>query len=123
MAVTTGSVLVQKSFDEPDEIRRFERGTIDIVKIGERSVGRATFHPGWRWCEHVRPIAGTPLCEDEHFGYVLAGRLRIRMNDGSEAEYKAGDVMAVKPYHDAWVLGDEACVVIEWAAAATYAKK
>ncbi|HKU66225.1 MAG TPA: cupin domain-containing protein, partial [Candidatus Baltobacteraceae bacterium] len=109
--------------DEPDEVRRFDKGTIDVIKVGEHTVGRATFHPGWSWSECVRPIAQTPLCEVEHFGYVTQGRMTVRMQDGTEIEFKAGDVMAVKPNHDAWVLGDQPCVVIDWAGATAYARK
>jgi quercetin dioxygenase-like cupin family protein len=124
MRSSTGSILLtQKSFDTPDEVRRFEKGSLEVVNIGERSVARARFEPGWHWAEHVKPLAQTQLCEVEHFGYVLTGRMRIRMNDGTEAEYKAGDIMAVKPHHDGWVVGNEPCIVIDWAGGATYAKE
>lgn len=124
MRSTTGSVLLsQKSFELPDEVRRFERGTVEIVNLGEHTVARATFEPGWRWSEHVRPIAQTQLCEVEHLGYVVSGRMHVRMSDGTQAEFKAGDVMGVKPQHDAWVEGNEPCVVIDFAGASTYAKR
>jgi len=124
MPTTSGSLLlIQKSFDAADEVRRFEKGTVEVVNVADHSIARATFLPGWRWSEHVRPIAQTELCEVEHLGYVASGRMTVRMNDGSEAEFKAGDVMAVKPHHDALVTGSEPCVVIDFAGAATYAKK
>jgi hypothetical protein len=124
MRTTSGSVLlVQKSFDTPDEVRRFEKGTVEVVNVGEHTVGRATFAPGWHWAEHLKGTAGTDLCQAEHLGYVIAGKMLIRMQDGSEAEFGAGDVMAVRPGHDAWVLGKEPCVVVDFAGAATYAKR
>lgn len=124
MRTTTGSVLlVQKSFDTPDEVRRFEKGTLEVVNVGEHTVARATFAPGWRWSEHVQPIAGTDLCEVEHLGYVVGGKMQVRMEDGSEAEFGPGDVMAVRPGHDAWVLGKEPCVLVDFAGASTYAKR
>lgn len=123
MQSTTGSVLVQKSFDMPDEVRRFERGYVEVVKIGDHTVARANFEPGWRWSQHLKPVAQTELCEVEHLGYVISGKMKIRMSDGSEAEYKAGDLMAVKPGHDGWVTGTEPCVIVDWAGASTYAKR
>lgn len=124
MATTTGSVLlVQKSFDMPDEVREFDKGSLEVVKFGEHTVARATFSPGWHWAEHVKPIAQTDLCEVEHLGYVVSGRMRVRAKDGSEADFKAGDIMALKPHHDAWVLGEDPCVLIDFAGAAAYAKR
>lgn len=124
MRTTTGSVLlVQKSFDLPDEVRKFEKGSLEVLNLGEHTVARATFSPGWRWSEDVKPIAQTALCEVEHLAYVLSGRMTVRMNDGSQAEFAAGDIMAVKPHHDAWVLGSEPCVIIDFAGAANYAKR
>jgi hypothetical protein len=124
MRSTTGSIMLgQKTFDMPDEVRSFEKGTVEVVTLGDHSIARATFGPGWRWSEHVKPIAQTPLCEVEHEGYVVSGRMHVRSQDGTEAEYKAGDVMHLAPNHDAWIVGDEPCVVIDWAGASTYAKK
>lgn len=120
----TGSLLLApKSFELPDEIRRFEKGTVEIVTVGEYSVARGTFSPGWHWGEHLKAIAQTNLCEVEHLGYVLSGKMRIRMQDGTEAEFGAGDIMAVRPGHDAWVLGKEPCVIVDFAGAATYARR
>ena len=123
MPTTTGSLMLgQKSFDTPDEVRNFEKGSMEIVTLGEHTVARATFEPGWRWATHVRPIAQTELCQVEHVGYVVSGHMKIRMKDGSEADYRPGDVMAVKPGHDAWVTGKAPCIVIDFAGAKTYAK-
>jgi quercetin dioxygenase-like cupin family protein len=103
-----------KSFDSPDETRPFQgNGQVELVKVGGRDVGKGTFEPGWRWSENVKPIAQTDSCEFAHFGYVLSGRMRIVMDDGSDAEIGPGDVVAIPPGHDAEVVGDEPCVMID----------
>jgi quercetin dioxygenase-like cupin family protein len=123
MRTTTGSVLLAgKSFDAPDEVRRFEKGSLEVVNVAEYAVARATFAPGWHWAEHVGPMAGTRLCQAEHLGYIVSGRMQIRMEDGSEAEFGAGEVFTIKPHHDAWVLGKEPCVVLDFVGALTYAE-
>src|SRR5438270_13796123 len=115
--------LAKKSFSSPDEVRPMSgKGQVEILKIGDGVVGKATFEPGWRWSEHVKPIAGTDSCEAPHVGYVVSGRQRVVMDDGSELEYAAGDVVAVPPGHDAYVVGDEACVVLDFAGMEHYAQ-
>ena len=83
---------------------------------------RAVFEPGWRWSESVRPIVGTNSCQTAHLGYVVSGRMHVVMDDGTEAEAGPGEVFAIAPGHDAWIPGDEACVVIDFQGAATYAR-
>ena len=112
-----------RDFTTPDETRTFERGRIDLVRIGGSEIGRLTLEPGWRWSEHVKPIAGTDLCEAPHFQYQLSGRLHVRMADGTEFEGTPGEVAAVPPGHDAWVVGDEPVVLIDWCGASNYAKE
>jgi len=112
----------QSSFGAPDETRAFERGVLDLVKIGGSEIGRLTLQPGWRWSEHVKPIAGTDLCEAPHFQYHLQGTLHVVMGDGQEFDAVAGDVTALPHGHDAWVVGDEPVVVIDWWGASNYAK-
>jgi quercetin dioxygenase-like cupin family protein len=112
-----------KTMRTPDETRTFERGKIEVVNIGGGTVGRATFEPGWRWSEHVKPIAGTDLCQAAHFGYQVSGRLHVKMADGRELESGPGDVAVIPPGHDAWVVGDEPVVMIDWSGAANYAKR
>jgi quercetin dioxygenase-like cupin family protein len=114
--------LGKQSFDSPDEVRPMSgKGQVEIVKVGDGVVGRATFEPGWRWGEHVKPIAGTDSCQSTHVGYVLSGRQKIVMEDGSELEVGPGDVIAIPPGHDAWVVGDEPCVVLDFAGMEHYA--
>jgi hypothetical protein len=112
----------QKSFATPDETRTFENGVVDLIDIGGSQIGRLTLQPGWRWSDHVRPIAGTDLCEAPHFQYHVQGTLRIRMADGSELDAVPGDVTALPEGHDAWVVGDEPVVVVDWWGASNYAK-
>lgn len=111
-----------RSFAAPDEVRSFDSGSAQIVKIGGAEIGRLVFSPGWRWSEHVKPIAGTELCEAPHFQYHVSGTLRIRMADGSEFDAIAGDVTSLPSGHDAWVVGDEDVVVVDWFGASEYAK-
>jgi quercetin dioxygenase-like cupin family protein len=110
-----------KRLATPDETREFERGRLDIVEIGGGTVGRLTLQPGWRWSEHVKPIAGTELCEAPHFQYHAAGTLHIVMADGREFEARPGDITSLPSGHDAWVVGDEPVVVIDWQGASNYA--
>jgi hypothetical protein len=112
----------QKHFDQPDETRTFERGRVDLVNIGGSEIGRLTLEPGWRWSDHVKPIAGTELCEAPHFQYHLQGTLHIVMGDGTELDARPGDVTALPHGHDAWVVGDEPVVVVDWWGASNYAK-
>jgi hypothetical protein len=112
----------QKTFDQADETRTFPRGKVDLVKIGGSEIGRLTLEPGWRWSDHVKPIAGTDLCEAPHFQYHVSGTLHVVMADGSELDARAGDVTALPHGHDAWVVGDEPAVVVDWWGASNYAK-
>jgi hypothetical protein len=112
----------QKDFAQPDEVRTFPKGKLELVNIGGGVVGRLTLEPGWRWSEHVKPIAKTEWCEAAHFQYHLAGRLHIVMADGTEFDAEPGQVTALPMNHDAWVVGDEPVVLIDWAGASNYAK-
>jgi hypothetical protein len=116
------STAEQRAFSAPDETRTFELGTMDLVKIAGTEIGRLTLQPGWRWSDHVKPLAGTDLCEAPHFQYHVQGTLRIRMHDGTEFDAVAGDVTALPQGHDAWVVGDEPVVVVDWWGASNYAK-
>ncbi|MBL9016291.1 MAG: cupin domain-containing protein [Myxococcales bacterium] len=111
-----------KTFSTPDEVREFPRGKADILNIGGGSVGRLVFQPGWRWSEDVKAIAKSASCEAPHFQYHVSGRLAIKMDDGTELIAGPGDVTALPSGHDAWVVGDEPVVVIDWYGASTYGK-
>src|SRR4249920_2698985 len=111
-----------KVFDSPDEVREFPFGKGEILMIGGGEVGRYTVQPGWRWSEHVKPLAGTELCEAPHFQYHVQGTLHIVMADGAEFDARPGDVTALPQGHDAWVVGDEPVVVVDWYGASNYAR-
>ena len=113
-----------KHFDHPDESRPFrdEMGHLEVVTVGDRTFGRAVFEPGWHWAEHVKPIVGTPSCQATHTGYVVEGRMAVKMDDGSEVEYGPGDAFFMPPGHDAWIVGDKPCVMIDITGVAKYAK-
>jgi quercetin dioxygenase-like cupin family protein len=113
-----------KRFESPDETRSLGKGTLEVLTFGNSTAARLTAEPGWRWSEHVKPVVGTDSCQAAHFGYVLAGRLHIVTDDGGDAEVGPGDTYVVEPGHDAWVVGDEAFVALEFqsSTAATYAK-
>jgi quercetin dioxygenase-like cupin family protein len=116
------SAAEQRSFQEADETRTFPLGQLDLVKIGNSEIGRLVLQPGWRWSEHVKPVAGTDWCEAPHFQYHVSGTLRVKMADGQEFDARPGDVTALPSGHDAWVVGDEPVVVIDWCGASDYAK-
>ena len=113
---------VMKSFEKPDEVREFPRGRVELIKIGGVTVGRAVFEPGWRWMTSVQPLAGTKSCEAPHFQYHVSGVLRIRMDDGTEFECRKGDVSLLPSGHDAWVVGNEPAVVVDFQGMIDYAK-
>ena len=110
-------------FARPHEVRRFPKGKLELVKIGGGVVGRATFQPGWRWSEHVKPIAKTKSCIAPHFQYHLGGILKVRMNDGSARLFRAGDVSYLPSGHDAWVVGKRPVVVVDFHGMTNYAKR
>lgn len=113
-----------KNFDSPDETRPFEgKGVAHIVEVGGQAVGKAVMEPGWKWSQNVKPIAGTESCEVAHLGYCISGRMKVHMNDGSEAEIGPGDVLAIPPGHDAEVVGDEPYVGLDFGGFGDYAKR
>jgi hypothetical protein len=112
-----------KSFGKPDEIREFPKGRVELVNVGGAMVGRATFQPGWRWATSVQPLAKTKSCEAPHFQYHVAGVLRVKMDDGTELDCKPGDVSLLPSGHDAWVVGNEAAVVVDFQGMLDYAKE
>ena len=114
--------VVSKPFDSPDETRTPPNTKVDVVKIGGVTAARFTFQPGWRWSEAIKPTVGTDSCQAHHIGAILSGQLHIVHNDGTEADARAGDAYVVEPGHDAWVVGDEAVVALEFQSAESYAK-
>ena len=110
-----------RRFDEPDEVRTFERGRFELVRIGGMTIGRASYEPGWKWSEHVGPTVGSSSCQVEHLGFVLSGRAMAAMDDGREFVMEPGHLFSIPPGHDSWVIGDEPYVSIHFLGAADYA--
>jgi hypothetical protein len=106
----------------PDEVRQFGSGRLELVKLNDVTVGKATLEPGWRWSRDVKPIVDTPSCMSAHTQYVISGRLMVRMDDGEEFELAAGDAAVIPAGHDAWVVGDEPCVLVDFTGMAVYAQ-
>ncbi len=122
MLVKTSKAEI-KAFSKPDEVRTFPKGKLELIHIGGAVVGRATFEPGWKWSESVQPIARTKSCEAPHFQYQISGRLLVKMDDGTEFETNPGDVSLLSSGHDAWVVGNEPAVVVDFQGMVDYASK
>jgi mannose-6-phosphate isomerase-like protein (cupin superfamily) len=111
-----------KNLATPDEVRTFPHGRVEIANLASGPIGRATYEPGWRWSNDIKPMAKTDSCQVNHAAYVLSGRMHLKMADGQEFEVGPGEVATIAPGHDAWVLGNEPCVIIDWGAISTFAK-
>ena len=107
----------------PVEVRTFSHGRFELYRIGGREIGRAIYAPGWRWSEDVGPLTGAALCEVDHVGLVVRGTAAVRMADGSELVLRAGDLFAIPPGHDSWVIGDEDYVSLHLLGADAYARE
>ena len=104
-----------KSFSSPDEIDEFTKARMETIRLGEGVVMRMVLEPGWKFSEHAAPLTGRSTCEDPHLLYQQSGRMRVVTHDGMEAESGPGDVVRIEPDHDAWVVGDEDCVFLDFA--------
>src|SRR5262245_58104825 len=101
-------------FEEPDEVRVFEKGRFELVQLGGMTIGRASYEPGWKWSVQLGAAIGAKSCQVEHIGMVVAGRATAAMDDGRVIEMKAGDVFFIAPGHDSWVVGDEPYVSLHF---------
>ena len=115
-------MVESKTLDRADQTRTFDRGKVDVSTLGTHSVGRINLEPGWSWSSCVKPIVGGDLCQAAHVGYLLQGRLGVRMDDGAEYQIKAGDAYSIAPGHDGWVEGDQSVVGVEFESLRDYAK-
>ena len=120
--MATAHQTEHKTFGAPEEVREFPHGRIEIVSLGGRPIGRLVLEPGWRWSNDVKPIAGTNSCEAPHFQYHVSGRIGIRMDDGTEFVAGPGDLTSLPSGHDAWVIGDEPVVAVDFYGASDYAR-
>ncbi len=119
---TAMNIAQVKSFTKAEETRVFPKGKLELIHIGGIAIGRATFEPGWRWSTSLQPLMHTKSCDAPHFQYHAAGILRIKMDDGQEFECVPGDISLLPSGHDAWVVGDEDVVVIDFQGMLDYAK-
>src|SRR5437588_2004432 len=113
--------VILKRFEQPDEIRTFEKGRFEVVRLGGLTIGRATYEPGWKWSEHVGPSVGATRCQVEHVGLVLSGTATAAFDDGSIFELRAGELFYIPPLpHDSWVVGEESYVSLHFLGADHY---
>lgn len=121
MNLASGKAEV-KSFSNPEEVREFPLGKLELLTIGGVVVGRATFQPGWRWSTSVQPLVKTRSCQAPHFQYQISGKVHVVMDDGTEFDCGPGDVSLLPMGHDAWVVGDEPVVVVDFQGMVDYAR-
>ena len=122
MSEQTATDVTLKAFEQPDEVRTFEKGRFEIVRIGGTVVGRATYEPGWKWSEHVGAPAGASSCMVEHVGLVISGQAAVKMDDGEERVMEPGDLFYVPPGHDSWVVGNEPYISLHVMGSENYAR-
>jgi quercetin dioxygenase-like cupin family protein len=115
MAASTSAQA--RCIDRATDVREFPRGRVEVVTVGTTTISRSTMQPGWRWSDHVKPLAGTDSCQVPHNGYAVSGHLRVRQDDGTEVDINAGDAYSIPAGHDGWVLGDEAWVAVDFSPA------
>ena len=110
------------SFERPDEVRTPDRTRVQVVRLSGQTAARLTFQPGWRWSTSIKPVVGTESCQARHVGAIVSGRLHVVHGDGTEGDAGPGDAYIIEPGHDAWVVGDEPVVALEFESAETYAR-
>lgn len=117
--------ILAKSFSSPDEVRTFEKGKVEIVNFADSGVtiGRGTLEPGWSWEKCIKPLVNTDSCQASHTSYIISGRIKSRMDDGTEVEGGPGDTAVIPPGHNSWVVGDEPCIMIDFTGMKDFAKK
>lgn len=111
-----------KNFGTPDEVREFPKGRLELIKVGNATIGKGIFEPGWRWLTSVQPIVKTASCEAPHLQYHVSGILMVKMDDGTELECRPGDISLLPSGHDAWVVGDEPAIVVDFQGMVDYAR-
>src|SRR5512140_751999 len=115
--------MIKKNLSSPDEVRTPSKTRVEVVNFNNSTIMRASFAPGWKWSECVKPVVGTDSCQVPHALYVVSGKMVVKMNDGKTTEIGPGDAAEIPPGHDAWVIGNEPCVSIDFSAGKVYAKK
>jgi hypothetical protein len=117
------TIIQKKSLNSsPDETRTFEKGKIELVNLGKVTIGRAILELGWSWEKCVKPIVKTDSCQAPHTQYIISRRIKVVMDDGAEEEFGPGDAAVIPPGHNAWVVGNEPVVGIDFTGLKEYAK-
>jgi quercetin dioxygenase-like cupin family protein len=115
--------VILKQFESPDETRLLHKGKFEVLRLGNMSIGRATYEPGWKWSEHVGPIVGARRCNVEHVGMVLSGTAAVAFGNELPVEMRAGELFYIPPVpHDSWVVGNQPYVSLHFLGADHYAK-
>jgi|SRR5689334_175214 quercetin dioxygenase-like cupin family protein len=115
--------MQKKNLDSsPDETRTFEKGKVELVNLDNVTIGRAVLEPGWSWEKCVKPLVKTNSCQQPHTQYMISGRMKVVMDDGIEEEFGPGDAVIVPPGHNAWVVGNEPVVAVDFTGLKDYAK-
>ena len=123
MTTQHAQIVERREFDIPDQVREFEHGRAEVLNMAGGTIGRMVLHPGWQWSRDVKPIAGTEWCEAPHFQYHVSGKLHVKMSDGHEFDVGPGSISSLPQGHDAWVVGDEDVVLVDWYGISDYAKQ
>ena len=113
----------RKALKKPDETRKFRNGKLDVVKVGEFTIGRSTLRPGWKWSKAIKPSVKTESCQSHHVGFCISGKMEGVMDDGTKWVVTEGDVIDLPPGHDAWVVGKKPVVFLDFMGASQYAKR
>jgi mannose-6-phosphate isomerase-like protein (cupin superfamily) len=114
--------MISRNLDrKPDDVIKFTNGKVELANLGETAIGRITLQPGWKWSNDVKQIVNTNSCQHPHTQYVISGSLRVRMDDGTEQEFGPGDAIYVPPGHDAWVVGNQPFVAVDFTGMKEYA--
>jgi mannose-6-phosphate isomerase-like protein (cupin superfamily) len=122
MSVNVVTNLEVKSHNSPDETRRPDKTVLDLVTVGDYTIGRMTFEPGWTWADCIKPVVGTDSCQLSHVGFCVAGALEVETNDGGKISIAAGDSYTIPPGHNAWVVGDQPFQGVEFVSGAEFAR-
>lgn len=107
-------MIEKKSFDSPDSFEVYPDLEIRTVELNGELLSRFVYRPGWRWSQSVKPTVGTDFCQARHFGILISGKMRTVAEDGSEEDIEAGEAVDIQPGHDAWVVGDEPAVFLDF---------
>jgi quercetin dioxygenase-like cupin family protein len=123
MATISNAAMEKKSFNSPDEIRNIDKCKVELTSFKNGvTIGRVTLEPGWSWDKCVKPVVKTNSCEAPHTQYMLSGHIKVMMDDGSEEEFGPGDTAVIPPGHNAWVIGNDPVVAIDFTGLKNYGK-